>query len=85
MRAEVGSSGYSRSLSEVDAGGRERLKNQYSGDINDYRKYGLLGVLMAHGRINACVCWMPTADDESIDRNLTASTSAAGYHIIVSV
>jgi len=39
------------------------MKNQYFGDINDYRKYGLLRVLTGHGQIKTAVCWMLTPDD----------------------
>jgi hypothetical protein len=39
------------------------LKNQYFGDINDYRKYGLLRVLTNGGEIKTAVCWMLTPDD----------------------
>jgi hypothetical protein len=40
------------------------MKNQYFGDINDYRKYGLLRILSHQGEIRTAVCWMLTADDE---------------------
>jgi hypothetical protein len=39
------------------------LKNQYFGDINDYRKYGLLRILTNYGEIKTAVCWMLTPDD----------------------
>jgi hypothetical protein len=39
------------------------VKNQYFGDINDYRKYGLLRILTCGGRIRTAVCWMLTPDD----------------------
>jgi hypothetical protein len=39
------------------------VKNQYFGDINDYRKYGLLRALTNHGEIRSAVCWMLTPDD----------------------
>jgi hypothetical protein len=39
------------------------VKNQYFGDINDYRKYGLLRVLTNGGEIRTAICWMLTADD----------------------
>jgi hypothetical protein len=38
------------------------MKNQYFGDINDYRKYGLLRVLTGRGEIKTAVCWMLTPD-----------------------
>ncbi|MDY7109194.1 MAG: hypothetical protein SYC29_11220 [Planctomycetota bacterium] len=42
------------------------MKNQYFGDINDYRKYGLLRALCGDG-LSLAVCWMLTADDGSAD------------------
>jgi hypothetical protein len=39
------------------------MKNQYFGDINDYRKYGLLRILTNGGEIKTAVCWMLTPDD----------------------
>ena len=42
------------------------MKNQYFGDINDYRKYGLLRQLAAAG-IETTVAWMLTPDDGSSD------------------
>jgi hypothetical protein len=38
------------------------MKNQYFGDINDYRKYGLLRAL-TNGELKTAVCWMLTPDD----------------------
>jgi len=38
------------------------LKHQYFGDVNDYRKYGLLRVLSGSGALPACICWMLTPD-----------------------
>jgi hypothetical protein len=43
------------------------MKNQYFGDINDYRKYGLLRVLQAGGGGRLLVAWMLTPDDGSRD------------------
>ena len=37
------------------------MKNQYFGDVNDYRKYGLLR-LLAHAGLKIGVCWMLTED-----------------------
>jgi hypothetical protein len=39
------------------------MKNQYFGDINDYRKYGLLRVLQQAAELSIGVCWMLTPDD----------------------
>jgi hypothetical protein len=46
------------------------VKNQYFGDVNDYRKYGLLRLLSAHGHISTAVCWMLTPDDGRGDGSL---------------
>jgi hypothetical protein len=44
------------------------MKNQYFGDVNDYRKYGLLRSLTTNGaNFNVGVCWMLTPDDNSND------------------
>ncbi len=43
------------------------MKNQYFGDINDYRKYGLLRALQSEGQRKLLVAWMLTPDDDSRD------------------
>lgn len=43
------------------------MKNQYFGDINDYRKYWLLRIISGFGKINTSVCWMLTPNDNGID------------------
>jgi hypothetical protein len=43
------------------------VKNQYFGDINDYRKYGLLRVLTHGGKIKTAICWMLTPNDDQGD------------------
>jgi hypothetical protein len=43
------------------------LKNQYFGDINDYRKYGLLRGLLAGGASSVLVAWMLTPNDDRSD------------------
>jgi len=43
------------------------MKNQYFGDVNDYRKYGLLRVLTGQGGLSVAVCWMLTPDDGRSD------------------
>jgi len=43
------------------------MKNQYVGDINDYKKYGLLRSIMSSSDINVLVAWMLTEDDGSTD------------------
>ena len=47
------------------------MKNQYFGDVNDYRKYGLLRLLGGDGAIRIGVCWMLTRDDEGPDGEKT--------------
>ena len=39
------------------------MKNQYFGDINDFKKYGLMRALSNGGQIKTAVCWMLTPDD----------------------
>ena len=39
------------------------MKNQYFGDISDYRKYGLLRLLSRMGSTKTAICWMLTPDD----------------------
>ena len=43
------------------------MKNQYFGDINDYRKYGLLRALQSTGGGSLLVAWMLTPDDGGRD------------------
>lgn len=43
------------------------MKNQYFGDVNDYRKYGLLRALQGAGNLSLAVAWMLTPDDGSAD------------------
>ena len=45
------------------------MKNQYFGDVNDYKKYGLLRGLSCDGAIKTFVCWMLTESDNRIDGN----------------
>lgn len=47
------------------------MKNQYFGDVNDYRKYGLLRALTGLGELSAAVCWMLTPDDGRTDGRFT--------------
>lgn len=46
--------------------GADGMKNQYFGDINDFRKYGLLRCLCGD-ELSPAVCWMLSADDGSAD------------------
>lgn len=43
------------------------MKNQYFGDVNDYRKYGLLRALQSSGDGRLLVAWMLTPDDGGCD------------------
>jgi hypothetical protein len=47
------------------------MKNQYFGDVNDYRKYGLIRLLTGRGEISTAVCWMLTPDDDRTDGKFT--------------
>ena len=47
------------------------MKNQYFGDINDYRKYGLIRAILRAGKFRLLVAWMLTPDDGSIDGKFT--------------
>jgi hypothetical protein len=48
------------------------MKNQYLGDVNDYRKYGLLRALTGGGKLALALCWMLTPDDGRTDGRFTA-------------
>ncbi len=48
------------------------MKNQYFGDINDYRKYGLLRSLIHATGLRLLVAWMLTPDDGSTDGKFTS-------------
>ncbi|MGQ0667445.1 MAG: hypothetical protein ACT4O4_10445 [Nitrospiraceae bacterium] len=43
------------------------MKNQYFGDVHDYRKYGLLRAIQTIGTGKLLVAWMLTSDDKSRD------------------
>ncbi|MDX0440629.1 hypothetical protein GOD94_06090 [Sinorhizobium medicae] len=43
------------------------MKDQYVGDINDYRKYALLRTLSADGANRVGICWMLTPSDGGMD------------------
>lgn len=47
------------------------MKNQYFGDINDYRKYGLLRSITVATDIKPLIAWMLTEDDGSTDGKFT--------------
>ena len=48
------------------------MKHQYFGDVNDFRKYGLLRMLQRHTGLRLGVCWMLTSDDGRSDGKFTA-------------
>lgn len=54
------------------------MKEQYVGDISDYRKYALLRALSAGGAITIGVCWMLTPPDNRADGNKIAYLSNPG-------
>lgn len=39
------------------------MKNQYFGDINDYKKYSLIRHLNGRGKLSTTICWVLTAND----------------------
>ena len=43
------------------------MKDQYFGDVNDYRKYGLLRVLLSETGLTHTLCWMLTPSDGRSD------------------
>ena len=43
------------------------MKDQYFGDINDYRKYGLLRSIIGDNGLRVMIAWMLTPDDGSTD------------------
>lgn len=47
------------------------MKNQYFGDINDFRKYGLLRTLTQETGLRCLVAWMLTPDDGRSDGSFT--------------
>ena len=46
------------------------MKDQYFGDVNDFRKYGLLRALAVSEGLRLGVCWMLTEGDNRADGNL---------------
>lgn len=54
------------------------MKHQYFGDVNDYRKYGLLRCLVEATGMNIGVCWMLTASDGRNDGNKVAYLKQPG-------
>src|SRR5690348_13581586 len=54
---------YSASAHDHAAPAEGRMKEQYVGDINDYRKYALLRHFAVEGDLRIGVCWMLTPPD----------------------
>lgn len=52
------------------------MKNQYFGDVNDYRKYALIRILCGMGDFRTSVCWMLTDKDSSGDGRKLSYLSA---------
>ena len=52
------------------------MKDQYIGDVNDYRKYGLLRGLSQEGRFRLGVSWMLTPNDGRSDGSFTQYLSS---------
>ncbi len=52
------------------------MKNQYFGDVNDFRKYGLLRAISNAVQFQMSVAWMLTPDDGSTDGKFTAYLDA---------
>jgi len=48
------------------------MKNKSFGDINDYKKYGILRILSDSGKIRTGVCWMLTEDNNENDGKFTS-------------
>jgi len=55
------------------------MKNQYFGDINDYRKYGLLRGLQHATQCNLLVAWMLTPNDGGGDGRFRTYLNDASY------
>lgn len=53
------------------------MKNQYFGDINDYRKYGLLRILQQTTGLRLGVFWMLTPDDGRVDGKFVTYLNSA--------
>ncbi|MDH3690978.1 MAG: hypothetical protein OEU36_16140 [Gammaproteobacteria bacterium] len=56
------------------------MKNQYFGDINDYKKYGLLRSIITATKFRVFVAWMLTPDDGGLDGQFTAYIDEPGKY-----
>jgi len=54
------------------------MKNQYFGDINDYKKYGILRTLSGNGQIKIGICWMLTEDNAKNEGKFTSYVKQPG-------
>ncbi len=43
------------------------MKNQYFGDVNDYKKYSFIRLLGGYGKLATTICWALTEDDGRSD------------------
>ena len=43
------------------------MKDQYFGDINDYRNFGLLRAILRASQLRLLIAWMLTPNDGSTD------------------
>ena len=66
---------FSSTAAGVQEGSRT-MKDQYFGDINDYRKYGLLRAITASSGLRLLVVWMLTPDEGSTPPPRTVSLTA---------
>ncbi|MGB6664771.1 MAG: hypothetical protein WBD78_15745 [Methylocella sp.] len=55
------------------------VKEQYVGDINDYRKYALLRRLQAGNALRIGVCWMLTRNNGRSDGSMTSYLKKSCY------
>jgi hypothetical protein len=51
------------------------VKHQYFGDINDYRKYGLLRTLCRGLDLDLLIAWMLTPGEDTTDGRFTSYLS----------
>jgi len=56
------------------------LKDQYFGDVNDFRKYGLLRALVVSEGLQLGVCWMLTERDNRADGNFLGYLARPGLY-----
>lgn len=56
-----------QSLVQYEINNGDYVKDQYFGDVNDFRKYGLLRLLSVDNRLRLGICWMLTKSDGGTD------------------